>query len=227
MVLGSPRVLPGGKRSVVRYSAMALGAFVAFLLAGNLIIFGFTTWARHSVAAGPAATAGKVINNFRAVDEHLYRGAAPGRDGYAALADMGITTVVDLRAEEYVNVDEAYLNSLGLTLVRIPIRDGQTPTEDEIAKFLSVVEGTGEKVFVHCGAGVGRTGAMVATYLVATGASPSEALRRNLSVGPPSLEQIAFAAGLEPTDMERPNAAVVAISRVLDAPRRTWARLSH
>ena len=209
----------------MRISAVVLGAFVGFLVAGNLIIFGLTTWARHSVPTQPAAT--KAINNFRQVDGHLYRGGAPGTAGYAALADLGIKTVVDLRAESYVNVDEAYLNRLGLNLVRIPIRDGQTPTDDEVAKFLAATESSNGPVFVHCGAGVGRTGTMVAAYLVSEGKSPSEALRRNLSVGPPSLEQIAFAAGLEPFEYERPNAALVAVSRVLDAPRRTWARLSH
>ncbi|WP_406215152.1 hypothetical protein [Streptomyces canus] len=44
-------------------------------------------------------------------------------------------------------------------------------------------------MFVHCGAGVGRTGTMAAAYLVKTG-EQSSAVRRNLAVGPPSIEQI-------------------------------------
>jgi hypothetical protein len=79
--------------------------------------------------------------------------------------------------------------------------------------------------FLHCGAGVGRTGALAASYLVRTGqAGPAEALRRNLAVGPPSLEQIAFAATLDGESVQRPPAPVVAVSRVLDAPRRLWSR---
>lgn len=209
----------------MRISAVVLASFVGFLIAGNLVIFGLTTWARHSVPSQPVAT--KAINNFRAVDDHLYRGAAPSRAGYAALAQLGVKTVVDLRAEDYVNVDEAYLSSLGLTLVKVPMRDGQTPTDEQVTRFLAASNGSDGPVYVHCGAGVGRTGTMVAAYLVALGKSPSEALRRNLSVGPPSLEQIAYAAGLRSSAFERPNVALVAVSRVLDAPRRTWARLSH
>ena len=81
------------------------------------------------------------------------------------------------------------------------------------------------KVFVHCGAGVGRTGSMVASYLVATGkASPREALEKNLAVGPPSLEQVSYVARLD-GDFDRPNPGLVAVSRFLDAPRRIWSRV--
>lgn len=67
---------------------------------------------------------------------------------------------------------------------------------------------------------------MAAAYLVATGqAAAGEALRRNLTVGPPSLEQVAFAARLDGGEPARPPALVVAVSRALDAPRRIWVHL--
>jgi protein-tyrosine phosphatase len=225
--LALPRMRGWKGLRLVRLMTVLTAGFVAFLLMGNLVILGMTTWARHTTAqAQMAAPAG--INNFRVVDSHVWRGAAPGTAGYAALAQAGVRTIVDLRAEEDVHVDIARLNRLGLRLVRIPIRDGQTPTQTEVDRFLAAVRNTSDgPVFVHCGAGVGRTGTMVAAYLVSTGLSPSSALRKNLSVGPPSLEQIAFAAELERGEVERPNGMLVALSRVLDAPRRTWARLSH
>jgi hypothetical protein len=131
-----------------------------------------------------------------------------------------VTTVVDLRAEEDIAHDQAYGRRVGLRVVAMPIRDGQLPSATQIAQFVNLVDASEGTVFVHCGAGVGRTGAMAAAYLVATGqASRSEALRRNLSVGPPSLEQIWFAATVD-GDADRPPAVVVAASRVLDAPRR-------
>ena len=201
-------------------------AVVAFLIVGNLAILGVTTWARYTAArAAVAAPAG--INNFRVVDGHLWRGGAPGMSGYEALAERGVRTVVDLRAEEDVNVDAGRLARMGVRYVHIPIRDGQTPTTAEVDRFLDAVDRSGGITFVHCGAGVGRTGTMVAAYLVRKGVSPAAALRRNLSVGPPSLEQIAFAADLDGGATSRPGPALVALSRVLDAPRRTWVRLSH
>ena len=81
-------------------------------------------------------------------------------------------------------------------------------------------------MFLHCGAGVGRTGSVAAAYLVATGqASGVRATLRNLSVGPPSLEQIAFTARLRGDVGQHANGLVVATSRMLDAPRRIWTRL--
>ena len=76
---------------------------------------------------------------------------------------------------------------------------------------------------VHCGAGVGRTGAMVAASETALGEmGGAEAARRNLAVGPPSLEQLAFAV----REGERPGPVVTALSRVLDSPRRIWHNLT-
>lgn len=210
----------------MRLVLVSLAAVITFLAVGNAVIFGMTMWARH--AANVDALQSPVsINNFRMVDDRVWRGAAPGTTGYEELAANGVKTIVDLRAEEYVQVDEARLNALGMRLVRIPIRDGQTPTPDEVSRFLSAVNNTDGPTFVHCGAGVGRTGTMVAAYRLAMGQSNMAALKGNLSVGPPSLEQIAFAAGIDAGKVPSQNAAVVALSRLLDAPRRTWARLSH
>ena len=143
------------------------------------------------------------------------------------LAEAGIRTVVDLRAEEGIEHDAQVVDELGMKLVRIPIRDGQTPTSAEVDEFLAAVRASDGTVFVHCGAGVGRTGAMVGAYQVAEGElDRSAALRNNLAVGPPSLEQIAFVARMDIDDgqVEKPGRVVTAVSRVLDAPRRAWSR---
>lgn len=211
-----------GRRSKAVLVRRGLIGFVAVMVLGNLTIAGLHAWARRTtpVPAGPAVTG---IKNFRAVDERVWRGAAPGARGYRSLAAAGVRTVVDLRAEEDLHVDEALLAELGLERLAIPLRDGQTPTPEEIDRFLTTVRSSAGPVFVHCGAGVGRTGAMVATYLVASDQTDEwTAMRRNLAVGPPSLEQLAFVAGLD--DGDRPGPALVAVSRILDAPRRLWSR---
>lgn len=205
---------------------VVLGFVAAFLVAGNLLILGATAWAREAVDV-PQVEPPDAIRNFAVVDERVWRGAAPGEEGYRSLAARGVTTVVDLRAEDDVHVDETLLDGLGMRLVRVPIRDGQSPSSAEVERFLGVVGESDGLVFVHCGAGVGRTGTMAGSYLVASGrASAAQALGRNLAVGPPSLEQVAFVAGLEEKDVVgRPSRALVAVSRVLDAPRRLWVRL--
>lgn len=209
---------------------LVLAALVVAL--GNGLIVG-THALLHARAGAPAAFPG--VPKFAAVDERLWRGAAPDGLGYRTLAERGVRTIVDLRAEEHLEDISPWLTSLGVTLVRIPIRDGQAPTQAQVDRFRDAVRSSPGTVFVHCGAGIGRTGVMAATYLVEErGESPRLALRENLELGPPSLEQLDYVSDLEGTpagsgratsaEVERPGAVVVGASRVLDAPRRLWSR---
>ena len=213
-------------RKVGRMLRTVMIATVIVLVVGNLAILAATSWARHGAAAAQVPSVPAGVHNFRAVDDTLLRGSAPSAQSYRDLAAMGVRTVVDLRAEAHVNVDQALLDSLDIDLVQIPIRDGQTPTPEMVRRFLTAIDSSAGRVYVHCGAGIGRTGSMVAAYNVERrGLSGVDAARHNLSVGPPSLEQIAYATRMN-AEFARPNGALVAVSRVLDAPRRTWARLT-
>jgi protein-tyrosine phosphatase len=206
-----------GRRIVGR---LVLGFFI-FVAVGNVAILAASAWYKTNAEVGTAEVAS--VRNFREVDDRLWRGAAPNPAGLRELAAEGVTTVIDLRAERGTGYDAVLLEQLGIERVHIPIRDGQLPSQEQVAEFLWTVGAADGKVFVHCGAGVGRTGAMVAVYLTATGqASGSEAARLNLAVGPPSLEQLAFASSLDGKGYSRPPAVVTGLSRVLDAPRRIW-----
>ena len=211
-------------RSVPGVVLKVVAAVIGFLLVGNLAILAASLWAQETAAKAPPQPV-PGVENLQIVDDRLWRGAAPSTEGYRALAAAGITTVVDLRAEEGLEHDARTVTDLGMKLVRLPVRDGQVPPTDKIEAFLAATAEPGAKVFVHCGAGVGRTGAMVGPYLVANGESDATAaLRRNLAVGPPSLEQVAFVARLDGEELDRPNPLVTGVSRVLDAPRRLWSR---
>ena len=199
-------------------------AVVAVLVLGNAAIFAATLVAR---AAGPGSDLELPgIKNFEVVDDGLWRGAAPSARGYEALAGQGVKTVIDLRAEEGIPDERPALDRMGIDLVRIPMRDGQAPTSAQVSTFLEAVAASPGRVFVNCGAGVGRTGTMAAAYLLESGsASPSEAILRNLAVGPPSLEQLFFVGGMRDGNFSPPPAPVTALSRFLDAPRRLLVRL--
>lgn len=201
-----------------------LGFGLAVPLLPNLAIIGIHLLAQRS---RPRPSVSLPIKNFAEVDSRLWRGAAPVARGYEALAAHGVSTVIDLRAERDMDVEESRLGGLGITRWHLPLRDGQAPTASLVARFLQTVENSPGLVYVHCGAGVGRTGTMAAAYLVSTGqATPGEGLRRNLWVGPPSLEQIAFSAGLHGGGHVRcPGPVLVAVSRAVDGPRRIWTRL--
>jgi protein-tyrosine phosphatase len=163
------------------------------------------------------------VENFQAVDNLLWRGARPTEEGYRNLAARGVTTIVDLRAETGLDVSEPLLARLGVERVTIPLRDGQAPTSAQVDRFLDIMRTAEGRVFVHCMAGIGRTGTMVAAYLMEIrGLSSFDALQQNLSMGPPSLEQIAFVA----EDAHSPDPFVTALSRILDGPRRLWAHFT-
>ena len=211
------------------WARRAVVGFVLFMVVGNLAILIPSLVLQH--VAGPPAPAAAAsvrgVAHLAAVDAEVWRGAAPTSvAGYRSLAAAGVTTVVDLRAEPDRAIDVATLRSFGLRVVSLPVRDGQTPTRAQIDGFLRLVAASRGTVFLHCGAGVGRTGSMAAAYLVATGqTSGVRATVRNLSVGPPSLEQVAFTMRLRGDRAEHANGLVVAASRLLDAPRRIWTVL--
>lgn len=200
---------------------------VLFIVAGNLTILGANVLLRATVDSPPVPEL-PGIGNLAAVDGHLWRGAAPSEAGYKALARHGVGTIVDLRAEDDVQIDERLLKRLGLKRISLPVRDGQAPSEAQVDRFLRIVAASKKRVFVHCGAGVGRTGTMAAAYLVQKGElDSSQALARNLAIGPPSLEQITFVAKLAQGDAASPPAAITWMSRVIDGPRRVWVNITH
>ena len=237
MLEGIAEVSEVAPRRRTKWVVKGLFAVVAFVVLCNVAIFAAHVLLRRSIDANAAtaAAAGTTVAaermplmNFTVVDGHVWRGAAPSSAGYRALAGAGVTTVVDLRAEENLHVDHDALAELGINRVHLPMRDGQAPSPELVQRFLDVVSESDGTVYVHCGAGVGRTGTMAAAYLVqADGVSGLEAMRRNLAVGPPSLEQLAFAFGLRDDNVRRPPAPLVALSRTLDAPRRFWVNVRN
>lgn len=77
-----------------------------------------------------------------------------------------VRTIIDLRAERDLDIPQGLPAELDVERVRLPVRDGQAPPPGVVREVLRVVEEADGTVFLHCGAGVGRTGSIVAAYRV-------------------------------------------------------------
>jgi protein tyrosine/serine phosphatase len=115
----------------------------------------------------PKAVDGINIKNFGQMDDILFRGGQPAESDYKALAAFGIHTIVDLRNDEESFAKSA-AEAAGMKYVNIPMDGVSAPSDQDVATFLSVVnDPTSGKIFMHCKAGIHRTGAMGAVYRIA------------------------------------------------------------
>jgi protein tyrosine/serine phosphatase len=134
----------------------------SFLTVLAIISFGMIASAQTS----PSSFPGISIANFGQMNDHLYRGAQPSQSDYKALADMGIKTVIDLR-NDYESYAKSSAEAAGLKYVNIPMNGVSSPSDEDVAKFLQVVNDPASgKVYFHCKAGIHRAGTMGAVYRI-------------------------------------------------------------
>jgi phosphatidylserine/phosphatidylglycerophosphate/cardiolipin synthase-like enzyme/protein-tyrosine phosphatase len=134
----------------------------------------------------------KVEAYERQVSPGLWRGSRLPKEGYADLAKRGFKTIIGLTLEG--DLDAGPAEAVGLRHERISILDNSVPNRGQLDTFLSIVRDPRNlPAYVHCEAGVGRTGVMVAVYRMAVegwplGKTLSEARRYGLSLR----EQVEF-----------------------------------
>lgn len=225
---GPPR--PGPLRRLVRLGrgrwwrvpVLVVAGYLALALIAQGTILAMMPLARltgHDPRADGADL--PTIQHLRQVDEKVWAGAQAEPADYRSLADRGVELVVDMRTGgpgDPRKDDPAFLRSLGMEYLWLPITDGHAPAPAQVRRFAEAVAAADGPVYVHCGGGVGRTGTMVAAYLAATGRDPG--VLEMMAVGPPTVEQIWHVGGLDPGEVEPTWPAARVFSRfVIDAPR--------
>lgn len=130
---------------------------------------------------------------FRAFDwleEEWLAGCTYPRDEatLAELAGRGVAVLINLHERRH---DPEVLARHGLKELHLPVPDFAPPAPEQLARGVDAIEravAEGEKVAVHCAAGLGRTGTLLACYLVSRGSGPDEAIARVRKVRPGSIE---------------------------------------
>ncbi|MFQ5810026.1 MAG: protein-tyrosine phosphatase family protein [Armatimonadota bacterium] len=125
--------------------------------------------------------AAAVVDNFGWLEGGRIAGS-----GVPASADevwwlhrQGIRAIVSLHPVSAAV--EAEIELLRMEHKVLPVQDMGVPDDGQIDDFLQFVEeqlGQGNPCLVHCYAGIGRAGTMLALYLVSKGADPQEAIDR-------------------------------------------------
>lgn len=112
----------------------------------------------------------QVPNFLDVLPKRVYRGGQPTIEGLAWLKSQGFKTIIDFResfegsrALMAVSEEKKQAAKLGLRYIALPMRDHTTPTPEQIRKLLDVVrDEQNAPIYMHCAAGVGRTGIMAA-----------------------------------------------------------------
>jgi atypical dual specificity phosphatase len=131
------------------------------------------------------------------IDNRLAGSRGPrSRSELIALKQQGLGALVRL-VEPYESwVTSKEIDGVGLEDYNEPVPDFHAPTQVQIDKIITYIDShieSGIPVGVSCNAGIGRSGVILACYLVHKGLTPKDALelvRRKRGRGPEVPEQI-------------------------------------
>jgi atypical dual specificity phosphatase len=127
---------------------------------------------------------------FSWIDEpHLAAMALPeAKEELEWLRAHGIDVLISL-TEDPLRRD--WVNDAGILVVHEPVDDMAAPTQEQLDRCISSIDRALKQnmgVAVHCGAGLGRTGVVIAAYLVHQGQTNRDAIAQVRRLRPGSIE---------------------------------------
>jgi len=129
-------------------------------------------------------------HGFTWIDKPLLAALAlpEGLEDLQWLRKQGIDVLLSL-SEDPPRRD--WVNEAGLMLVHVPVVDMEAPAQEQLDRCVETIRRANEKrmgVAVHCTAGLGRTGVILACWFVEQGLSASNAIARVRRMRPGSVE---------------------------------------
>lgn len=108
------------------------------------------------------------LPNFYKINDQLYRGGQPKKDGFAELKRLGVATVIDLRGnDENASKEKALVEAAGLRFIDVPLKNWGRPSNQDIDSIVAQInDPKNQPVFIHCKRGSDRTGTVIAVYRI-------------------------------------------------------------
>ena len=123
-----------------------------------------------------------ILRNFSFVIENKLAGChKPGmspsnlKNDLKILKEKGITGIISLSEAK---LEEKIVIENNLKVIHFPVKDYYPPTIEQMEEMVEFVDGNEGAVVIHCNAGQGRTGTMLAAYLISKGENAIEAITK-------------------------------------------------
>jgi atypical dual specificity phosphatase len=131
-----------------------------------------------------------ILPNFSWLIEHKLAGVSQpwSEDALTILKTQGVNALLSLTEEP---ISPELLSKVAMQAEHLPIADYTAPTITQVDQAIVTINSylnKGFPVAVHCAAGLGRTGTILACYLVWQGASAEAAVIRVRTQRPGSIE---------------------------------------